>query len=100
MKLLLIDGLNLVRRIFAAIPGIADAEITETKQTQIIQSCVSSLRRALRTHQPSHCVAVFERRGETWRHRIFPDYKKNRSAVPELLTATLPGYTYPLCNQI
>lgn len=91
MKLLLIDGLNLVRRIYAAIPGIADAPINGANQTQIIQSCVNSLKRALKTHQPSHCVAVFESRGETWRHKILPDYKKNRSAVPELLTTTLPG---------
>ncbi len=90
MKLLLVDGLNLVRRIFSAIPGLSEAEVNTEHQEQIARSSTQSLRRALKTHNPSHCVAVFESRAETWRHRLLPQYKQSRSAVPELLIAAMP----------
>jgi 5'-3' exonuclease len=90
MKLLLVDGLNLVRRIFSAIPGLSEAEVSAEHQAQIAQSSAQSLRRALKKHSPSHCVAVFENRAETWRHRLLPQYKQNRSPVPKLLIAAMP----------
>ena len=90
MKLLLVDGLNLVRRIFSAIPGLSEADVSPEHQDQIAQSSAQSLRRALKKHNPSHCVAVFETRGETWRHRLLAEYKQNRSPVPKLLIAAMP----------
>ena len=100
MKALLVDGYNLVRRIYAAVPGPqSGGEYGHEPESPtlalahiqgVIKSSVSSLQRALRHHQPSHCVAVFEQSGRTWRHRLFPDYKKNRSAMPEDLTKAMP----------
>ena len=96
MKALLIDGFNLVRRIYAAVPGRGEkapaisANADQSHIEGVINSSVSSLQRALRDHQPSHCVVVFEQSGRTWRHRLFPDYKKNRSAMPEDLQQAMP----------
>ena len=64
-----------------------DTDITTIAHT--LNSANASLKRALRFHQPSHCVVVFEQPGRTWRHRLFPDYKKNRSAMPSLLSRAL-----------
>lgn len=95
MQALLVDGLNLVRRIYAAVPS--PSEEAEDAQLEkhidgVIRSSTSSLERALRFHQPSHCVAVFEQPGPTWRHRIFPDYKKNRSPMPGPLSDSMPKF--------
>lgn len=84
MKALLIDGPNLVRRIYAAVPG---AEDTPEHFEGALDSTISSVRRALNEHVPSHAVCAFEAGGQTWRHRVFPDYKKDRPPVPEQLEA-------------
>jgi protein Xni len=93
MQALLVDGLNLVRRIYAAVPSPPeDADDVQLEQhiQGVVRSSTSSLDRALRFHQPSHSVAVFEQPGRTWRHRVFPDYKKNRSPMPSLLSDAMP----------
>ncbi|MGI9318777.1 MAG: flap endonuclease Xni, partial [bacterium] len=92
MQALLVDGLNLVRRIYAAVPSPpedADEAQRTTHIEGVIRSSTSSLERALRFHQPSHCVAVFEQVGPTWRHRLYPDYKKNRSPMPTPLSESM-----------
>ncbi len=85
MKLLLIDGPNLVRRIYAALPEAEKARTDNANVSGIAVSCRRSIQRAVNLHQPTHCAAVFDHHGKTWRHEIFPDYKKNRPAVPPLL---------------
>ncbi len=87
MKALLIDGLNLVRRIYAAVPENQDEA---THIGDVIRSSAGSLRRALNNHSPTHCVMVFEQSGHNWRHTLFPDYKKNRSPMPEALHNAMP----------
>ncbi len=86
MKALLIDGLNLVRRVFAAVPG--DQETVEHFEGAL-ESTLQSLRRALNELSPSHAVCVFDGEGLTWRHALFPDYKKNRPPMPDTLHANL-----------
>lgn len=94
MRALLVDGLNMVRRIHAAVrpDKVSDDPDIDTDAASIahtLNAVGGSLRRALRFHEPSHCVAVFEQQGRTWRHRLFPDYKKNRSPMPPVLAAAM-----------
>ena len=89
MKLLLIDGLNLVRRIYSALPEDRRDNFTDQSRFRFVQSCTHSLARALKEHNPSHCLAVFEERQITWRHEIFPQYKNNRKPPPESLIDSL-----------
>ena len=93
MKALLVDGLNLVRRIHAAVPAPdpQPAAVMRSKHMEgVISSSEASLQRALRFHNPSHALVVFESDAPTWRHRLFPDYKRNRPAMPEDLRDGLP----------
>jgi 5'-3' exonuclease len=78
VRLLLIDGPNLIRRIHAAIPVDNQSQIIE----QTITSSLQSLSRALKQHTPTHALCAFECGGPTWRHELFPDYKKDRPAMP------------------
>lgn len=81
VRFLLIDGPNLIRRIHAAIPADNQSQIIE----QTITSSLQSLSRALKQHAPTHTLCAFECDGPTWRHELFPDYKKDRPVMPEEL---------------
>lgn len=86
MPILLIDGLNLIRRVHAGVP-----EVAEDRDDAVLNACVASVRRALRKHQPSHVALVMEGAGPSWRSREYPDYKKDRPPMPDDLEAGLPG---------
>lgn len=84
--LLLIDGLNLVRRVYEASP----AEDSPDKAQGAVRSSLSSFRRALREHQPTHVLAPFDHGGATWRHELYSPYKANRKPMPQPLRDVLP----------
>ncbi len=78
--LLIIDALNLIRRIHA----VSGSPCRDT--------CIHALRQLLSHSSPTHAVAVFddENRHNGWRYRLFPSYKAGRSAVPEDLQNEMP----------
>jgi protein Xni len=84
--LLLIDGLNIVRRVYEAIPVPDSPE----KAIGATRSSIASIRRALVQHSPTHVLAAFDHGGPTWRHELYPDYHKSRKPMPEPLSAALP----------
>lgn len=88
MKALLIDGLNLVRRVFSAVPIPAEPA---RHDEAVMDSVLASLNRALVHHAPTHAVGVFDGKGASWRHRLFPRYKSERPPPPEALNRTLPA---------
>ena len=65
VHLLIVDALNLIRRIHA----VQGSPCVETCQHALDQLIVHS--------QPTHAVAVFddEARNSGWRHQRLPDYK-------------------------
>ena len=75
MRVLLIDGLNLIRRVYAGVPVADDPG---SGHEAIVKSCVLSLQRALRLHSATHVVCVMDSRRPSWRLQAYPDYKKNR----------------------
>ena len=85
MSILLIDGLNLIRRVHAGVP-----EVSEDRDDAVLNACVASMRRALRRHLPTHALLVMEEAGPSWRSREYPDYKKDRPPMPDDLSAGLP----------
>ncbi|BDY03640.1 flap endonuclease Xni [Ferrimonas sp. YFM] len=81
-KVLLIDALNLVRRIHAAVPqGDRDALYERTQ---------AACHKMIRFHQASHVVMVWDgENSHAWRQGIHPEYKAHRPAMPEELAQTL-----------
>ena len=88
ITLLLVDALNLIRRVYAAQPGDDGPERVEAAQV----SSAQSLARALRATTPTHAVCVFDGAGSTWRHRLHPEYKKGHAPMPEALAASLDSF--------
>jgi len=87
MLALLIDGLNLVRRIHAAVPG---EEGSAEHDEGVLDSCTRSLQRALNREEPTHALVAFDAHGSTWRHELHPAYKADRPPMPGSLAALLP----------
>ena len=81
MPLLIIDALNIIRRIHEAVPS----EDSEAKVADTVTSSLASFKRALRTHHPTHAVAVFDHGGRTWKHELYEHYQANRKPMPSLL---------------
>lgn len=87
MLALLVDGLNLVRRVHAAVPG---DEGSAEHDEGVLDACTRSLQRALDREQPTHALCAFESQVPTWRHELHPAYKADRPPMPASLAALLP----------
>jgi len=87
MQVLLVDGFNLIRRIYEARPH-DDAELEQ----EVIVSATSSLARAIRRFGPSHACCVFDSQDKTWRHLLYPGYKQNRQPTPDALLDALTRF--------
>ena len=74
-KVLVIDGLNTFIRCFAVNPSTNDDGI----HIGGIVGFLKSIGYAIKTHNPTRCVIVFDGKGGSQRRRkIFPDYKEKR----------------------
>ena len=85
VRLLLVDGLNLIRRVHAGQP--APDEVKQADSA--VGASLQSLKRALRDCRPTHAACVFDGAGPTFRHREYPEYKAGRKPMPEPLRARL-----------
>lgn len=87
-KLLAIDGLNIVRRVYEASPE-PDSDL---KAGIALRHAFSSFRRLLDAHEPTHVLAAFDYGGPTWRHALYARYREGRAAMPPELRAALPEF--------
>ena len=80
IHLLIIDALNLIRRIHA----VQGSPCGET--------CLSAISQLITHTDATHVVAVFDEDGRhhSWRHEKLPDYKAGRQPMPEELQTELP----------
>lgn len=98
--LVLIDALNLIRRIYAVqerpfVQGNIqiDNELAEKTQKQVLfntqNACLKALENILSLQQPSHILAVYDSQQPCWRYKLYPDYKKGRKKMPAHLSGAL-----------
>ena len=97
IRFLVIDGFNLIRRIYEARihkekPQSESSNVSAEEMKQVIEATKSSLARALKAHQPTHAAVVMEHHDKTWRHLLYPEYKANRSETPPMLLSKLPEF--------
>jgi len=88
INVLLVDALNLIRRVHAAHPDGNDPRSMDGS----IASCVHSLERSLHECLPTHAICVFEGQGRSWRNDIFDGYKAGRQPMPDNLKENLPRF--------
>lgn len=82
-KFLIIDGLNIVRRMHAAQPNEQD---TTGLDTRVLSAC----QKLLKFHQPTHAAIVWDGDAISWRKKLYEDYKKGRKPMPQALSTALP----------
>ncbi|HZX29117.1 MAG TPA: 5'-3' exonuclease H3TH domain-containing protein [Telluria sp.] len=87
-KLLAIDGLNIVRRVYEASPEPDSHEKAETA----LRHALSSFRNLVGAHAPTHVLAAFDHGGPTWRHALYDRYREGRAPMPSYLRDALPAF--------
>ena len=78
--LLLVDGSSYLYRAFHAMPDLRNSA---DEPTGAIQGVLNMLRRLHKDYPADYSACVFDAKGKTFRDDIFPDYKANRSAMPD-----------------
>jgi len=84
----LIDAMNLIRRIYAVQerPFLFNNELADNTKQQVIDNtksaCCNALEKILIQQAPSHALTVFDPQQPCWRYQLYPDYKKGRKKMP------------------
>ena len=80
IHLVIIDALNLIRRVHSAQPDPNDIART-------INTTSKTLSRILTETEPTHIIAVFDHHEQDrgWRAELLPSYKQNRKPMPSAL---------------
>lgn len=82
-KLLTVDGLSIIRRVYEVAEEPKDFE-------KILSASCWSIERAKKDANPHHSILAIDYGGETWRHRIYPQYKANRAPTPQMVRDLIP----------
>ncbi len=85
--LLIIDALNLIRRVHAVQLNQSNDPVAQISATR--ETIKHAVRKLLSITAPTHVVAVFDAEQTGWRHDIYPQYKANRKPMPDSLQQAL-----------
>ncbi|MFA6106135.1 MAG: DNA polymerase I [Patescibacteria group bacterium] len=87
-KLLIIDGNALIHRSFHALP---ETMMTKTgEQTNAVYGFIMVLLKSLKDIKPEYVALTLDKKGRTFRHEAFDDYKAHRVAAPMELYKQIP----------
>ena len=88
-KLFLLDAYALIYRAYYAF--IRMPRINSKKEdTSAVFGFVNTLFEILQKEKPSHIAVVFDPKGGTFRHKMYPEYKANREKTPEGISFAVP----------
>lgn len=87
-KLLVIDGLGILRRVYEANPDQDSPE----KAEQALQNALASFRKMLAAHNPTHGLAAFGGPASEWRTARWSAYGGQRALLPHILQERLPDF--------
>ena len=77
--LYLVDGSSYLYRAFHALPNLTNSQ---GEPTGALLGVANMLRRLLNEAQPEFIAVVFDAKGPTFRHELYPEYKANRPPMP------------------
>ncbi|MCK5903267.1 MAG: DNA polymerase I [Cocleimonas sp.] len=81
--LVLVDGSSYLFRAFYGIKAPLTAP--NGMRTNAIHGVLNMLESLRKTYDPEHLVVIFDAKGKTFRHDLYPNYKANRPPMPEEL---------------
>jgi len=77
--LYLVDGSSYLYRAFHALPHLTNSK---GDPTGALLGVANMLKRLLNEEDPEHIAVVFDAKGPTFRHELYPEYKANRPPMP------------------
>ena len=86
-KIILVDGSSYLYRAFHGLPPLTGPQ---QQPTGVIYGVANMLKSLVKSQRPDYFVAVFDPRGKTFRHDIYPEYKANRPPMPDDLSCQVP----------
>jgi DNA polymerase-1 len=84
--LVLIDGSSYLYRAFHALPSLTNSK---GQPTGAIFGVLNMIRRLIKDYHPSQIAVVFDAKGKTFRHDLYPEYKAHRPPMPDELIAQI-----------
>lgn len=101
-KFLILDGHSLAYRAFHALP-VENFATSSGQHTNAVYGFVSMLVNVLKEQKPTHIAVAFDISRETFRSRIYPEYKATRAKSPaefagqvELIKQILEAINIPI----
>lgn len=85
--LILIDGSSYLYRAFHAISDFFNAQGVPTGA---VYGMSKMLQRILKQYHPTYAAVVFDAKGPTFRHTLYPQYKAHRPHMPDDLRLQIP----------
>jgi len=86
-QLFLVDGHSHCYKAFYALRNMTSAG---GAPTNMVFGFASMLRKAIKDYAPDYLAVAFDRRGPTFRHKMYDQYKANRVAPPPEFSAQVP----------
>jgi DNA polymerase-1 len=86
-NLYLVDGSSYIYRAYYAIRHLSNSK---GEATNAVYGFTKMLQTLIKQEQPDHLAVIFDARGPTFRKELYPEYKANRSAMPEDLVPQIP----------
>ncbi|MBT8046894.1 MAG: DNA polymerase I [Xanthomonadales bacterium] len=77
--LYLVDGSSYLYRAFHALPNLTNSR---GEPTGALLGVANMLKRLLNEDDPEYIAVVFDAKGPTFRHELYPEYKANRPPMP------------------
>lgn len=87
-KLIIIDGNALIHRSFHAIPPTLRAK--DGRLTNAVYGFTSFLLKAIDELKPNYIILTLDRKGPTFRHEAYAEYKATRTKAPDELYEQIP----------
>jgi DNA polymerase-1 len=82
----ILDGNSIAYRAFHKAPPLTAPDGRPTGAVHLFFTIIEKLRKDLK---PAEIIAVFDSKGKTERHALYPEYKANRELMPEDLSSQL-----------
>lgn len=87
-KFIIIDGNALIHRSFHALPPTMQTK--DGEPTNAVYGFTTVLIKALKEFQPEYIALTLDKKGKTFRHEEYEDYKATRTKAPDELYSQIP----------
>lgn len=85
-KIVLIDGSSYLHRAYHALPPLTNSK---GQPTGAIYGVINMLNKLIKEEEPDYIGVIFDTKGKTFRHGLYPDYKAHRPQMHDELRSQI-----------